>query len=451
MSTSGSQRAMSASAVWAVGLAALASAVSSTPSGAFAQRDQGSELADETQLSTVLRIALEKNAALAEAGARSHAASERVSAAAQLPPLQFEYQLWAAPLERPYALDQAEMHMFGVKQTFPAFGSLGGQTRMATAEAKAAAADRRTMEQEIAARVQRAYAEYYRADRERLIRLDHVRLAQQVLDIARAAYQGGRGSQQDVLRAMVELSRLHNDLAALEGQWRSARGLLNALMSRPSDAPLGPPAQIDLAQTLARAESLERTSIVASERRPELEAATGAIQARENALESAKSSAAWPEVMVGLQYMYLPTSSEPHAYGAMLGVSLPWLSGGYDDKVRAARAALAAERSALSNVRNAAQYELYEATERLKAAHESLAIIDRDLLAQSQQSFESAQALYRSGQGDSLPLFDALRSLLEARIERERALALLATAIADVERAAGGSAREPAAAATKAP
>jgi outer membrane protein TolC len=59
-------------------------------------------------------------------------------------------------------------------------------------------------------------------------------------------------------------------------------------------------------------------------------------------------------------------------------------------------------------------------------------------LPQARQSFEAAQAGYRGGQGDSLALFDALRSLLDVRITRERALARLEGALANVERATGG-------------
>jgi outer membrane protein TolC len=121
----------------------------------------------------------------------------------------------------------------------------------------------------------------------------------------------------------------------------------------------------------------------------------------------------------------------------MLSMSLPWFNARYGDEVRAAEARLAADRNALSSVRRTARYELYEATERLKAARESLAILERDLVPQAERSFEAAQAAYRGGQGESLALFRSLEALLDLRLERERAIAGMASAIADVERAAG--------------
>jgi len=49
--------------------------------------------------------------------------------------------------------------------------------------------------------VQRAFFDYYRADREYRIHLEHVELATHIVELARQNYQTGRATQQDVLRA----------------------------------------------------------------------------------------------------------------------------------------------------------------------------------------------------------------------------------------------------------
>jgi outer membrane protein TolC len=78
----------------------------------------------------------------------------------------------------------------------------------------------------------------------------------------------------------------------------------------------------------------------------------------------------------------------------------------------------------------------------VNSARQSFSIIDQDLLAQAQRSLEATQAAYAAGQGDALGLLDALRSYLQVRIERVRALAELASSQADLERAAGTLAEE---------
>jgi outer membrane protein TolC len=254
-------------------------------------------LAEEATLGKILRVAVAKNPDLAEARELARAQRELAPAAGRLPDPEFEYQLWAQPLLRPLALDEAQMHMFGVRQSFPAPGSLGARSEAASARANVAAETRRARQQDLVARVRRAYAEYYRADREYRIHMEHGELAQRALDIARATYQGGRGSQQDVLRVVVAMSRVHNDVATIDGDRRTARGLLNTLMARPTDAPLGPPVAIDSDKVEVRTDELTR---LVAERRPEIAAAESAIRARESEAEAARSTGRWPNFIPSL-------------------------------------------------------------------------------------------------------------------------------------------------------
>ncbi len=415
------------------------------PSGSPSRSEESApadeaELVRETKLDTVLRLALERNPDLHESQERLGAALERVPAAARLPDLELKYEQWGVPLRRPFALGQAQTLMLGLRQTFPAPGSLDAKSRAALEEAKLALDTRHAREQDIIAQVRRAFYEYYRADREYRIHLEHVDLATRVVELARANYQAGRGSQQDVLRTIVELSRLHNDIAAIEQQRISSRALLNSLMARDPDAPLGPPAEFEPPRQAIRIDKAEQ---LLESSRPELLAASRASRRSEASLNAAQNTAHWPSFMVGADYWYMPTSDSHHAYGAMFAMSLPWLNPRHREEVREAEHALAADRRALESVRNAARYQLRDAAARYDAAQQSFTIIDRDLLPQARQSYQAGQAAFASGQGDALGLLDALRSYLQVRLERSRALAHLQTALADLERTVGADLSQP--------
>jgi outer membrane protein, heavy metal efflux system len=420
----------------AFGAAALSWLAAGQARGQATPTDTDAELAREARLPRILALALERNPELDEARARSSAARERAPAAGRLPDPEFKYELWGGPLLRPYALDEAQMHMFGLRQMIPAPGTRGAEERALAEVAQVAEQMGRAREQDIAARVRRAYAEYYRADREYRIHLEHAALAEQIIEFARAAYRAGRGNQQDVLRSALVLSRLHTDVALVERDRRSARALLNSLMARAVDAPLGPPAALDGSRAVPKAQELEKKVGA----RPEVVAAEHAARSRDQEVEAARASGRWPSFMVGVDYQYMPLMDEPHGYGLMFTMSLPWLNPRYGEEVRAAEANRKAEQSAVDSIRNAARYELHEAVSRAEAAHQSLTLLEQQVLPQARQSFEAAQAAYRGGQGDSLALLDTLRSLLEVRIERERALAAWSAAMADVDRAAGSPA-----------
>jgi len=392
------------------------------------------ELARSARLETIVRIALDRNRDLAESQARARAAEARSGAASRLPDLEAKYEQWGVPLSRPYALDEAQTLMVGVRQTFPAWGALDARGRAAAEEAGSARDVSRARRQEVAAQVRRTFATYYKADQELRLHLEHAGLTSRVLELAKLNQRTGHGSLQDVLRLEVELTRLHTDVARIEREHRSSRALLNALMDRPLDAPLGPPEDLSV---IAKGEvaSLEKNL---DANRPEVDAATRAVRRSEAILDETRRSAQFPNVMVGLDYWYLPTFADfHHAYGAMVAINLPWLSKRRREEQRSAEQSVQAEKDALESTRNAVRYELRDAASRLESARQSFTIIDQDLLAQAKRSLDATQAAYAAGGSDTIALLDALRSYLQVRIERVRALAELASSQADLERAAG--------------
>jgi outer membrane protein TolC len=208
-------------------------------------------------------------------------------------------------------------------------------------------------------------------------------------------------------------------------------------MDRPSEAPIGPPEDLTVVPTTLSAKDASALERSLDANRPEIGAAARAVRRSEAMLDGARRSARFPNVMVGLDYWYMPMGETHHAYGAMIGINLPWLSGRRADEEREAEQTVQAEQHALESTRNAVRYELRDAAARVDSARQSFTIIDQDLLAQAQRNLEATQSAYAAGQGDAVGLLDALRSYLQVRIERVRALAELASSQADLERAAG--------------
>jgi cobalt-zinc-cadmium efflux system outer membrane protein len=171
------------------------------------------ELARSARLETIVRVALDRNRDIAEDQARARAAAARSQAASRLPDAELKYEQWGVPLSRPYALDSAQTLMLGVRQTFPAWGSLDARGRAAAEDAGSAKDASDARGQEVAAQVRRTYATYYRSDQELRLHLEHVGLTSRVLELARLNQRTGHGSLQDVLRLQLELTRLHTDVA----------------------------------------------------------------------------------------------------------------------------------------------------------------------------------------------------------------------------------------------
>jgi cobalt-zinc-cadmium efflux system outer membrane protein len=389
-------------------------------------------------LPTILRLVAQRNPELREAGERAEAADARAAAAGRRPDPELKGELWGVPVAQPLAFDKSQTIMIGLRQAFPAWGSLDARERAAHEDAAATGDGVETRRQEVAAQARRAFAAYARADREYRAHLEHVGLTSRVAEIARSLYQVGHGSQQALLQAQAELSRLHVDVAAVEQQRRSAKALLNALMDRAPDAPLGPAPDVSSEDALARpAPKAADADEQLDRRRPELRAAARAVRRSEATLEATKREADLPALMVGADYWYMPMFEIKHGYGAMVSMSLPWLNPRRRDEVKAAERASAAERSALRAQQAAARYQLRDADAKVAAARETLQLLHGRVLPDARRSFEAAQAAFQNGQDGIAPVLDANRSYLQTRIDEIRAIADLESSQADYDRAAG--------------
>jgi outer membrane protein, heavy metal efflux system len=391
-------------------------------------------VAETGTLPAMVQLALARNPDLLVERARVEELLARIPLAARRPDLELTYEQWGVPLVRPYALNEADTIMVGLRQAFPAPGSLDARQRAAVAEAEVALYGLRSRQLDVVRQVERAYLEYGLVDREQRVHREHVELAQQIIDLTRSNVRTGGASQQEVLRVAVELQALHRDIARVEQRKRSALALLNALMGRARSAPLVP-APVTEPSKVSR--TLEQLQTLAASHRPEIVAAARGTNGGRASVDAARAAATWPSVMVGLDYMFMPFMEERHGYGAMVSISLPWLNPRHRDEVRAAERAVDAEQRRGHATAVAVTYEVDDAFARYQAARASYLITRNDLLPAARQSFEAARSGFATGRTNALAVLDALRVLLDVRLDEIRGLFDLTAAIADLRRAVG--------------
>src|SRR6267143_1037322 len=110
------------------------------------------------------------------------------------------------------------------------------------------------------------------------VHLASVELLRQIADVSQAKYSTGRISQQDVLKPVVELSKLHGDLLMFEEQAGVAAARLNVLLARAPEAPIGPLTEPTEQTLLLAAIELQRLAL---DHQPELHRTTILPQAQQ--------------------------------------------------------------------------------------------------------------------------------------------------------------------------
>jgi cobalt-zinc-cadmium efflux system outer membrane protein len=350
-----------------------------------------------------------------------------------LAPPMLESQIWQWPIN---TLNPANtnMYMFMATQDLPGRGKRA--LRAAAAEKEVAVAD---VDVEIRARqilddVKQQYASLFVARKAIEIHLASADLLRQFADLSQAKYSTGRMSQQDVLKSVVELSKLHDDLIMFHAQADGARLHLNMLMSRIPDAPIGPLTDAAEQVLVAPVADLQR---IALDEQPELRMARVKIDQAEAQLKVARSEYK-PDFSVTGGYMLMPNMTD--AWMGRIGVTwpkAPWARGRLDARVAEANAAIDAAKARQRAMENAVRLAVSDAYVRVKAAEQRAALLRTTILPQSHQTLDVSRVAYQTDRVDFLALIENQRTLLDAELAYFRALSDRAQALADLERALG--------------
>jgi outer membrane protein, heavy metal efflux system len=360
--------------------------------------------------------------------ARMRPAQERF-----LMPPTFEAQIWAWPIN---TLNPAntDMYMFTAGQDLPGRGKRRARAAVLEKEAEVAESEIGVRAREVVDAVKRVYAELFLARRHIDIHLQTLDLLRQFADIAEAKYATGRISQQDVLKAVVELSTLHDDLVLMDQRARLAEARLNTLLDRPPDAPIGPVGAPHERMVLPASSELQR---IAVERHPELRAATVERERADAALAAVRTEYK-PDFFVGGGYSLMPRDRD--SWTASIGVTwpgAPWARGRLDARVAEATAEIDAANARQRVVENAIRLAVQDAYVRVQSAAQRAALLRTSIVPQSEQALEVSRVAYQTDRVDFLALIDNQRVLLDVQLSYHEALSDLEQALADLERAVG--------------
>src|SRR5207248_2294332 len=132
------------------------------------------------------------------------------------------------------------MDMFMLTQDVPGRGKRQLRTTVAEKDVALAESDVAVRARDIVDQVKQAYASLFIARKAIDIHLSSVDLLRQIADVSQAKYATGRISQQDVLKPVLELSKLHNDIIMFDEQANLSTARINVLLNRAPETPIGP-------------------------------------------------------------------------------------------------------------------------------------------------------------------------------------------------------------------
>jgi cobalt-zinc-cadmium efflux system outer membrane protein len=419
-------------------LAFASSASASGPSGAnrqLSQQDARPATGPPVALTDLVNEALARNRELQALRRQIDVARQRPAQARALDPPMAEATIWQWPLNTLDPATNTNMYMFMLGQQLPGRGKRDLRVAIAEKDIALAEADVTIRAQQIVRDVRQAYAALFIARKAIDVHRASVELLRQIADASQAKYAtGARMSQQDVLKPIVELSKLHAEIITLDEQAGIALARLNVLLDRPPDAAIGPLIEPDDAMPLPATEDLQRIAI---ERQPELQRARLEVERAEAELASARREYA-PDFSVQGGYMLLPNQTD--GLLARIGVTwpkAPWSRGKIDARISEHTAAADAARARAHAMETNVRLAVHEAWLRAKSAQARAAILRTTIVPQSQHTLELSRVAYQTDRVDFQTLIDNERMLLDAQLACIHALSDFTIATADLDRAAG--------------
>ena len=320
----------------------------------------------------------------------------------------------------------------GFSQEIPYHGKRGLREKVASEEASTEEWRYEGVKRRVAAQVAETYYDLYATHAALGIVDESLKLLDQLTKVARARLAVGQASQQDVLDAEVELSRLEERKSTLERRRVTIEANLQRLLLRTAPAPLGRPAPV-LETPLA--ESLEELLARAAEESPVVHESENQTSKAERSVDLARRERL-PDFGVNLVYHNRGGLDPYYSFGGTL--TLPIYAGRKQKQaIQEASADLGAARSANESVLSQVRFEVTESYFMASTADRLLRLYDEGILKQARLSLDSAIAQYQVGKVDFLTLVSSWRRLLDYNLayheqlaEHEKALARLAVHVA---------------------
>jgi outer membrane protein TolC len=355
---------------------------------------------------------IQNNPEIQAARFRFEAATKRPSQAGTLPEPTASYTNLGVghPFSRPNA-SEFSYQGFGVSQEIPFPGKLGLASEEAKREAESEQQKYRSVVFDLTARLKVAYYEWLSV--QKAIELTHKNsdLLSRFEEIARNRYTVGKGLQQDVLKAQLEVSSLEREIAMLDEKRQRAEAEIASLLAVPSIS-LRAPAEV---QTSAFSMSLDDL-VKATNEAPRIRAEQKMVDARAVGINRSLKDFR-PDFGVNLEWDHTGGNFPEH-YMATVEVKIPIY---YARKQRyALEESYSRLNEAKQNYRSAQQLAIFQVKDQYLAIQSSERILNlykTTLLPQAQLTVDSAASAYEVGNIDFLSLVTNLTNLIS--LERQ--------------------------------
>ncbi len=375
----------------------------------IAEKSYGNE---PLSIEEAVRIAVKANPGLAAKNARARSMAEIPPQAGSLPDPVLSLNAMSLPTDSFSVTDENMTQLqVGVAQALPFPGKLELREQAAQHKAKASLHNASEFKLQLKRNVRIGWWNLFYLDKALEIVDLNKDLLRGFIRIAEIKYRVGKGLQQDVLLAQLELSKLIDIEIGLGGARRNVEASFNALLNRPAIVEVKVSELIN--EQLPSVPDEPTLANMAIENRPELASKQEEIEFAKTHVDLAKKDY-YPDFMLGALYGNRsgdnPINGETRSdlASVMLSMNLPiFTSSRQDRKLEQQLAERARTEFSFQDAREAILAEVSRALADYKKAQEQAMLFKNGIIPQATQTVSSMLAGYQVNKVDFLNLVRA--------------------------------------------
>ena len=319
--------------------------------------------------------------------------------------------------------DDFTMMEVGISQEIPFPGKLALREKIAEQEALAAADSFDEARLRLVREVKTGWWRLFYYDRALSLLDEAEQFFLQLIDIAQAKYKVGKGSQQDVLLAQLELSKLKEEKLNLTSMRHGQEARLNALLDRIPEKSVRIPAEADFKLPAIVESALQDKAF---QLRPLFAQHRKMLDAAQSKVDLAKKGF-YPDFTVGAFYdvrQNTPSGQSRSDFASFqLSMNLPIYAERKQAKaVDQRQSELLQERYAIQDEHHKIQAKIVAKAAEYQHAKEKLSLLEHEIIPQAQQTLDSLLAGYQVNQTDFTDLLRTQLSFFQYQTQYWQAL-----------------------------
>ena len=316
-----------------------------------------------------------------------------------------------------FGLEPMTSKQIGLAVDVPIFGINSVREKISESDVSIAESTLNDITKKIVRDISTEYYSLYFTDRAIEVTLENEQIISDIYKLTLKKYEIGRGLQQDIIRAQLELNKLQDKLISLRAKRESVTARLNRLTAREADTEIALTKLIEEPKILPNKDEIIKSAV---SNNSYLNSLSGLITKRKAQNNLAEKSY-FPKLGVGT--FYSQRDDRRDFFSVQFSMSLPLWSGRKQKKyIEAARLNVSAVENMYRDEKNSIQAKAVELYNILNEKKERLRLYKTVMIPRAEHSAASALSAYRTDRADFLTYLDSRSLLLNFEIEYYRLL-----------------------------